>query len=102
MPDSRGWMMEGTREIRKSEPCSVVIFGASGDLTKRKLMPALWNLYCEGNLPEQFAVVGVARTEMSHEEFRQETREAVAANSRFPNADPEALRRFTEGVFYLP
>ena len=46
---------------RVPDPCVVVIFGASGDLTKRKLLPALYHLEQAGNLPEKFAVVGVAR-----------------------------------------
>ncbi len=53
-----------------SEPCVMVIFGASGDLTKRLLVPALYNLECDGLLNENFAALGVGRTEMSDEEFR--------------------------------
>jgi glucose-6-phosphate 1-dehydrogenase len=52
-------------------PCVMVIFGASGDLTKRKLVPALHNLYRRGLLPDEFAVLGFARREMSSEEFRE-------------------------------
>ena len=51
--------------------CIMVIFGASGDLTKRKLIPALYNLAKEGYLPDDFAVVGVARSEMNSEQFRE-------------------------------
>src|SRR5262245_23080052 len=52
------------------DPCVLVIFGASGDLTKRLLMPALYNLACEGLLPEQFALVGADIVEMTTEQFR--------------------------------
>src|SRR5687767_10472615 len=52
------------------DPCVVVIFGASGDLTKRLLMPALYNLACDGLLPEQFALVGADIVELSTEQFR--------------------------------
>lgn len=54
----------------QSDPCVMVIFGASGDLTKRKLIPALYNLAKSNLLSRQFAVIGIARSEMSHEEFR--------------------------------
>ena len=53
-----------------SEPCIMVIFGASGDLTKRLLMPAVYNLACDGLLAENFAILGTGRSEMSEEEFR--------------------------------
>ena len=51
-------------------PCLLVIFGASGDLTKRKLIPSLYHLWTQGHLPESFAVLGVARTEQTSEDFR--------------------------------
>ena len=62
---------------RVTPPCAIVIFGASGDLTKRKLVPALFRLYQEKLLPEQFAIVGISRSAMSHEEFRQRMEEAI-------------------------
>src|ERR1700749_1334125 len=55
----------GTREERIPEPCIVVIFGASGDLTKRKLLPALFHLEQQHLLPKEFVVVGVARRDLS-------------------------------------
>lgn len=64
------------------DPCAVVIFGASGDLTERKLMPALFRLFCEGLLPESFAVVAVARSEMDSESFRQKVRAGIETYSR--------------------
>jgi glucose-6-phosphate 1-dehydrogenase len=57
---------------RPAPPCAVVIFGAAGDLTKRKLVPALYNLKALGLLPREFAIVGVARREKTHEQFREE------------------------------
>src|ERR1700710_1916083 len=56
---------------KPAPPCAMVIFGATGDLTKRKLIPALYNLIVHGLLPEAFAVVGVGRSELSDDEFRQ-------------------------------
>ncbi len=52
-------------EERPGDPCTIVIFGSAGDLTKRKLLPALYNLSCYGLLPRNFALVGVARQEIS-------------------------------------
>src|SRR4030081_1998445 len=54
-----------------SPPCVLVIFGAAGDLTKRKLIPSLYHLKKSNLLPDNFAVVGVARAEMNDEEFRR-------------------------------
>lgn len=60
-------------ENKTAEPCIMVIFGATGDLTKRKLFPALYNLAKEDFLPHNFAVIGVGRQELSSEEFRAQT-----------------------------
>ncbi len=75
-------LRRGLVEDKTSDACAVVIFGASGDLTRRKLMPALYNLAASRLLPGGFAVVGVARREKTDEAFRSEMREAVAAFSR--------------------
>ena len=56
-------LLEGLRSAGRPEPCVLVIFGASGDLTQRKLMPALYALAVRRLLPEQFAIVGAARSE---------------------------------------
>jgi glucose-6-phosphate 1-dehydrogenase len=60
------------------DSCVLVIFGASGDLTKRKLIPSLYNLACEGCMNPEFEVLGIGRTPMSSEEFRKKTGEAAA------------------------
>jgi len=67
---------------RKAGPFALVIFGASGDLTARKLMPALWRLYRRGRLGEEFAVVGYARTEKTEAAWREEMEKACAGNER--------------------
>src|SRR5262244_3956836 len=64
---------------RPGDPCAVVIFGATGDLTKRKLLPALMNLKSYGLLPREFAIVGVARRKLSTEQVRESLRTAVTA-----------------------
>ena len=80
---------------------TIVIFGATGDLTGRKLMPALYNLFLESLLPEDFAVVGYSRTEMSNDEFREHQAANVAKYSR-TGLDPEAWERFARHVEYVP
>lgn len=64
------------------QPCSVIIFGASGDLTYRKLIPALYNIAADGDLPAAVSIVGFARREKSDEQFRQELEEALKKFSR--------------------
>ncbi len=59
------------------EPCTIVIFGATGDLTTRKLAPALYNLYLTGVMPDSLVIVGAARSEMTHMQFRERIKSAV-------------------------
>jgi glucose-6-phosphate 1-dehydrogenase len=82
------------------DPCILVIFGATGDLTARKLFPAIYNLAREGQLPSQFAVVGFARRDKSHEQFRQEMKEAINQFSRVKPVDPNVWKNFEEQIFY--
>jgi glucose-6-phosphate 1-dehydrogenase len=91
----------GIRLERTAEPCVIVIFGASGDLTKRKLVPALYRLVQERLLPAEFAIVGMARTEMSSEEFRARMKEAVAEFSEAKSVDEEVWNSFAQGLHYL-
>src|ERR1700712_5362791 len=63
-------------------PTTMVIFGASGDLAKRKLLPALYNLAHEGALPERFNLIGASRREQTDDEFRAVARESISGNSR--------------------
>src|SRR4030095_1336445 len=74
-------LREGVRLERTAEPCTVIIFGASGDLTKRKLVPALYRLTQERLLPAEFAIVGFARSPMSHDDFRAKMKEAIVTYS---------------------
>lgn len=92
----------GMRLERTAEPCAVVIFGASGDLAKRKLIPALYRLVQDRLLPAEFAVVGLGRTEMSDEEFRARMKENVAEFSEAGEVDDEVWESFARGLRYLP
>jgi glucose-6-phosphate 1-dehydrogenase len=88
-------------ELRKvPDPCVVVIFGASGDLTERKLIPALFSLACEGLLPEQFSVVGVARSELDHEAFRAKTQEGIEKHARIKPKQCPKHEAFSKNLFY--
>jgi len=80
---------------------SLVIFGASGDLTRRKLFPALYALAHDKLLPERFAVIGFARREKTHEAFREEMRAAVDEFSRFRPVQPEIWDRLASGIYYV-
>jgi glucose-6-phosphate 1-dehydrogenase len=86
--------------LKPPEPQAVVIFGASGDLTRRKLIPAFWHLFCEGMLPQGFAIVGYARTQMSDEEFHQRAHDAIR---EFAKTDPagEEWEEFRKLLSYV-
>src|SRR5207248_1012363 len=75
-------LLEGLPIRRRPEPCVVVIFGASGDLTQRKIMPALYSLAYRRLLPERFAVVGAARSAASDDEFRDRMKDAMHTYAR--------------------
>lgn len=82
-------------------PCIMVVFGASGDLAKRKLIPALYNLAREHLMPKEFAVVGFARRGMSHEEFREKITHDIKEFATSP-VDPDLWNWFVQRLYYLP
>jgi glucose-6-phosphate 1-dehydrogenase len=82
------------------DSCVLVIFGASGDLTKRKLVPALWSMFQGRVLPEPFAVIGVARSEMTNEQFRSRMREAITDVARVQPPSEKVWDRFAQALFY--
>jgi glucose-6-phosphate 1-dehydrogenase len=84
---------------RKPDPCIVVIFGASGDLTKRKLLPALYHLEQDGLLPQEFAVVGVARRDLSAT-FGPDMKDGIVKGGGVDENDPK-LAPFMERVQYF-
>src|SRR6266511_2210003 len=87
--------------VKPAEPQAIVIFGASGDLTRRKLLPAFWHLWAEGLLPEGIAIVGYARTDMSDEAWRKYAKEQV---HQFAREQPEGERwdDFAKRLSYVP
>ena len=94
-----------TRSSRGSSGCPVppttmVIFGASGDLAQRKLLPALYNLAHEGALPERFNLIGAARRQQTDDEFREVMKESIESNSR-REPDPQVLDGLLERMRYV-
>jgi len=86
---------------KRAEPCSIVIFGASGDLTARKLIPALYHLFKEKQMPSSFRVIGFARREKNDESWRQELRAALDQFSRTKPVDDKVWAEFSKNIFYL-
>ena len=79
----------------------LVIFGASGDLTKRKLLPSLYELFARDMLPENFVILGVARTPFSDEEFRIQQKDNLKAFLKGKHPEAKQLDAFLERVHYL-
>lgn len=86
---------------RQAGPFFIVIFGASGDLTKRKLIPALFNLFRDGYLPERFGVFGYARREKTDQQFREEMAEGIRQFSRRQPDSDEQLQQFLDRLEYV-
>lgn len=92
---------ETTCAVNIPEPCTLVIFGASGDLTRRKIIPALYRLYKNRLLPEKFFVLGMSRTEMSTDRFREEMFSTL--QKEFPNeVDHSSWEEFAIRLYYSP
>jgi glucose-6-phosphate 1-dehydrogenase len=100
-PSPQQPLQDPLRFHRKTPPCAVVIFGANGDLTKRKLMPALYRLAYEGRLAPGFTVIGISRTPMSDDDFREHMREAVSKFLEDSPFDVELWKSFAQGLFYI-
>jgi glucose-6-phosphate 1-dehydrogenase len=82
------------------EPCSIIIFGASGDLTARKLVPALYHLFLEKQMPPDFRVIGVARREKTDESWRAELRQALDKFSRTKPVNDKVWQEFSQQLCY--
>jgi glucose-6-phosphate 1-dehydrogenase len=93
-------LLEGLELRRKPEPCVLAIFGASGDLTHRKILPALYSLMVRKLLPDQFAVLGIARTEMSTEDFLTSVEASLREYSR-DEFRPEVWEKFAAVIRYV-
>jgi len=92
-------LVEGLERL-PVHPTTLVIFGGTGDLAQRKLLPAIYNLAHEGALPERFNLIGVSRSEMSDDEYHNMARESIQAHSRRP-PDEQVLAKLLERVRYV-
>ncbi|MGH7825774.1 MAG: glucose-6-phosphate dehydrogenase [Candidatus Binatia bacterium] len=99
--DPHAYATTGLSQGKRPHAAVLVIFGASGDLTKRKLIPALYNLALQKRLPERFAVVGYARSEMNHEVFREKMRAAVREFSRTGLKDETVWEQFASTLYFV-
>ncbi|MFT4032058.1 MAG: glucose-6-phosphate dehydrogenase [Siphonobacter sp.] len=87
-------------EKMESTPTIFIIFGGTGDLNSRKLAPALYNLYLDGYLPKQFAIIGTGRTKLTDEEFNTNLLDGINQFSRRGKADPEKWKTFSDHIVY--
>jgi glucose-6-phosphate 1-dehydrogenase len=83
------------------DPQAVVIFGASGDLTRRKLLPAFYHLFVEGLLPQGFSITGYARTAMSDEQFQEQARRSIQEFARCDVPPEEEWEEFRSRLSYI-
>ncbi len=88
--------------MEKPENLILIIFGASGDLTSRKLIPAFYSLKLQGLLPEKFVITGVGRTQFSDEDFRKKMKESIKTFSKENSSDENQIETFTRSLFYIP
>src|SRR6202051_1970709 len=86
--------------VPTSEPCAVVLFGASGDLAKRKVIPAMFDLAVHQSLGSRYAIVGFSRTPMSDEDFRSSLGEAAKSISEVGPIDPQQWDAFAANLHY--
>ena len=86
---------------RSAGPCAIVIFGAAGDLTKRLLLPALYNLKRSHLLPQEFAIVGIAHTPMSQDDFRSKLNQEIHEFATV-TVDDQLWQQFEQRLYYLP
>lgn len=92
-------LREGISARAVPQPCAIVIFGATGDLTQRKLIPALYNLAADGDLPPAVTIIGFARREKTDEQFRSELEKATRKFSRQAVRD-DIWQTFAKSIFY--
>ncbi|MBI1283299.1 MAG: glucose-6-phosphate dehydrogenase [Thiobacillus sp.] len=88
-------------QLPQADPCTLAIFGASGDLTRRKLLPALFHLACEGCMAGQFQIVGIGRQTMSDNAFREHLREGVAHSAEIKKFSESEWQGFAPRIRYL-
>src|SRR5881396_272768 len=98
-PRTENPLVEGLERL-PVHPTTLVIFGGTGDLAHRKLLPAIYNLAHEGQLPERFNLIAFARTDQPHEEYQKTMRDSIRRYSR-TESNPEVLDALLENVRYI-
>src|ERR1700693_1510677 len=101
MTEARNPFADPLRFDRRVPECTIVIFGANGDLAKRKLLPALYRLMYERRLSPGFTVVGISRTPMADEQFREKMRDSVKEFLEDSPFDEDVWTAFAQGIFYM-
>jgi glucose-6-phosphate 1-dehydrogenase len=91
----------GAPALPKADPCAVVILGALGDLTRRKLLPALFHLACSGCTSGQFTVLGVGRDDLTDEDFRARMRAGVAESKEMGDFSDDQWQQFSQRLHYV-
>ena len=94
-------LRSGLKNDRIAEPCSVIFFGASGDLAKRMLLPAMYNLRLNDVLPTNFSIIGFARSPRSDDEYREDVKKAIDAFSRGGEARDPLWSDFAKRISYV-
>ena len=94
-------LQDPLRFDRRVPPCAMVIFGASGDLSKRKLLPSLYRLFYERRISPNFAVIGSSRTPMSDDQFRERMKESVSKFLEDAPFDEDVWTSFAQCLFYV-
>jgi glucose-6-phosphate 1-dehydrogenase len=89
------------KSIKKADNTIIVIFGGTGDLAKRKLIPAFYNLFLDGWMPEKFSIIGLGRTELDDEEYRERLYEGLGDFSRSGKPDADKWATFKESISYF-
>src|SRR5229473_1244613 len=87
-----------SRSVSPADPCTIVIFGASGDLSRRKLIPSLYSLAAQDCLARRFAIIGFARTPMTDEAFQQSAVDSVKKFSDSSTANGELCKEFAQAL----
>jgi len=88
--------------MKKPDNHILVIFGASGDLTYRKLIPAVYDLHKTNLLPEKFAVLGASRTELSDDKFKEKMKDGIKKFSNYKDDNEKIIDEFLKHLSYLP
>jgi glucose-6-phosphate 1-dehydrogenase len=98
--DAKPMIKTAPPALAKADPCVLVIFGATGDLTRRKLIPALFDLACEGCMPPSFRVLGIGRSAMADDAFRSSMEEALKA-AKGKDINTEQSKKFVQSLFFF-